>query len=363
LAVTENSNVYLLAVNNKDKSLMVTMSHDGGDTFMPATAVSPTGVNVTSQGENGPSLFARGMSTYALWQQQRRGGGTDVVFASGSGMGKPFNAPVRVTDKPLSDTSFNGFSSMAVAPSGEIYVVWLDGRDQAQPQGTFSLYLAKSSDKGVTFSKNIRVASGVCPCCRPAILVSSRGEIYIAWRKVFDGDIRDIVIARSEDKGLSFREPVRISKDNWELHACPDSGPSLAEYRGRIYAAWYSEGNSKAGVRVASSENHGTEFSSAVIASSNVLDANHPVLTTDGESLMLVFQGRDSHADGGWSHRQAFAAKIDAGTASSPTAIARGAASASYPAVATAGLGRLAIAWTEHGANNSDVYLIRGRLN
>jgi len=286
-----------------------------------------------------------------------------VVFASGTGMGKPFNAPVRVTDKPVSDTSFNGFSSMAVAPSGEIYIVWLDGRDQAQPKGTFSLYLAKSSDKGVTFSKNIRVASGVCPCCRPAILISSRGELYIAWRKVFDGDIRDMVIARSEDSGLSFHEPTRISNDNWELHACPDSGPSLAEYRGRLYAAWYSEGNSKAGVRIASSENHGADFSPAGIASSNVLDANHPVLTTDGESLTLVFQGRDSHANEGWGHRQAFATKIDAGSAGPPVAIPTASASASYPVVTAAGLGRLAIAWTEHGANNSDIFLIRGRVN
>ncbi len=143
-------------------------------------------------------------------------------------MGQPFEPPVRVTDKSANDSSFNGFSSLGVAPKGEIYVVWLDGRDLAQPQGTFSLYLAKSPDNGATFSKNIRLASGVCACCRPPTAFGNKGEIYVSWRKVFEVDIRDMVIAISRNGGVSFEEPARIAADDWVLHACPDTAPSLA---------------------------------------------------------------------------------------------------------------------------------------
>jgi hypothetical protein len=362
-ASTENGNLFVLAADAKSKRLWMSMSHDGGDVFMPPVPVSAEGAPVNYRSENGPTLLARGMSVYALWQQNRPEGGADIVFAIQSRMGTPFSPAASVLDKAPGDHSYNGFSSMALAPNGDIYVVWLDGRDPAQPEGTFSVYLARSTDKGKTFSKNQRVASGVCPCCRPAISVSDDGKIYVAWRKVFDGDIRDIVVARSEDAGSTFSDPLKAADDRWLLHACPDSGPALKAANGRVYVAWFSEGSGRSGIRFVSSSDNAQHFSSPRLVSAGVTDPNHPALDVDSNgNALIVFQGRDERAKNGWGAFSTYAVKADTtGKISSPELVPGGEGS-SYPAVIIPGLGRAVIGWTRGHEEDASVMLARTRL-
>ena len=58
---------------------------------------------------------------------------------------------------------------MAVAPSGEAHVAWLDlrSRDQAGQD----IYYAKLVDGKV--GQNRKVASTVCECCRPGLAVGA----------------------------------------------------------------------------------------------------------------------------------------------------------------------------------------------
>ena len=363
LASTENGNLLVLAADPSAKRLVMQMSHDGGDSFMPAVFVSPEGAEIQYRSENGPSLLARGMSVYALWQQSRPEGGTDVVLAKQARMGAPFASPVRVTDKGPQDRSFNGFSSMALGPKGEIYVVWLDGRDQAPPQGTFSLYIAKSTDQGATFSKNVRIATAACPCCRPSVAVDDDGVVYVAWRKVFDGDIRDIVVASSQDGGATFSEPVKAADDHWVLHACPDSGPTLQAKNGRISIAWFSEGSGRSGIRYTSSTDNAKGFATAKIVSTGVDDPNHPVLATDANgTTLLAFQGRDPEQKNGWGSFATFAVKIDAAGAASKPQVITGSEGSSYPASISPGLSRFILAWTQGHEENASVKMVRTRL-
>ncbi|MCI0350171.1 MAG: glycoside hydrolase [Acidobacteriales bacterium] len=361
VAVTESGAVYMLAVAGDPGRLMLSMSHDGGDSFMPPQPVSPAGASVNAHGENGPSFYVRAMSTYAVWQQTVNGR-AEIVFAKSQGMHGPFAAPVRVTDKPQNDGSFNGFSSMAVAPNGDIYVVWLDGRDKPDPQGTFSLYLAKSTDQGASFSKNIRIAGAVCPCCRPSLAFGPRGEVYVAWRKVFEGDVRDVVVAVSHDGGLTFSEAVKVADDQWVLPACPDVGPSLAMVGTRLYAAWMSEGKAVPGVRLSYSDDGGHTFSKPVIVSRGVMDATHPMLAAGVDQLLLAFQGRPAQSNGGWGKVRPYVVRIGKNAqASQPQAVGVVNASIDYPTVASAGVGKGLLAWTENDNDRSRVLLQRFR--
>jgi hypothetical protein len=278
-------------------------------------------------------------------------------------MGAPFAPPASVLDKSPEDHSFNGFSAMALAPNGDIYVVWLDGRDPAQPEGTFSLYIARSADKGKSFGKNLKIALGVCPCCRPAISISDDGKVYVAWRKVFDGDIRDIVLARSDDAGATFSVPVKAADDRWLLHACPDSGPTLKAVNGRVHVAWFSEGSGRSGIRFVSSSDGAQHFSSPQIISTGVTDPNHPTLDVDGNgNALVVFQGRDEHAKNGWGTFSTYIVRADnSGKVSSPQLVPGGEGS-SYPAVIMPGLGRAVIGWTRGHEENASVMLVRTRL-
>src|SRR5258708_18711043 len=81
--------------------------------------------------------------------------------------------------------------------------------------------------KGPDAPVETSVASNVCFCCKTA--VATRGsDVFVAWRHLFPGGVRDIALARSTDGGRTFLDPRRVSEDHRKLHACPAHRPSLA---------------------------------------------------------------------------------------------------------------------------------------
>jgi hypothetical protein len=62
--------------------------------------------------------------------------------------------------------------------------------------------------------------------------------VYIAFRNIYPGSMRDISFAVSRD-GSSFASPVRISEDHWSLNGCPDDGPTMAiDEAGVAHVVW-----------------------------------------------------------------------------------------------------------------------------
>jgi hypothetical protein len=156
-------------------------------------------------------------------------GGNDLMFARSLRFGRKFDKPIEVIDKDK--PSSNAFSFLTVAPDGDLYAVWLNGRGrdpQSTAPGTSHVYLAKATGKGATWGKNIPVANNVCnvcPCCRPSIAFGAQGEVFVAWRNVDAGDMRDMMLAVSSDHGATFRNPVLI--------------PTVAAGTvGRVFVSW-----------------------------------------------------------------------------------------------------------------------------
>ena len=367
LALRASGAVYMLAVQggHGHSRLGLAISNDGGDSFAPPVPISAKEARVSSHGENSPSFaFGRSTEMYALWEESTgEGMGTNLMFARSLRFGHSWDDPLRVTDKEKPST--NAFSSMAVSPRGDVYAVWLDGRDRKMgPPGTSAVYLAKSADRGATFGKNVRVATGVCPCCRPTLEFGSGGEVHVSWRHVFPGHIRDMVVATSSDRGATFSEPVRVAKDGWKINGCPHSGASMVSKGNRLYVTWYSDGDgSNPGVRLAWSDDGANSFSQPAVVSRDILDANHPALTLAGDGrLLLTFQGRDPVKKSGWNPAGPYLVEIsDEGHAGLPQAISGHAKAISYPAVVGGTVGRVYVAWTERGAKGRQIRLTRGR--
>jgi len=361
LAVNEvtSGTVHLLAViGGADKSRIALLtSEDGGDHFEAPVFVSAKDADISSHGEDSPALIVTPGEIYAAWNE---GGG--IRFARSLTWGESFEPPVRIDDKVT--PAFSGYVSMGLAPNGDIYLVWLDARDEAETPDTFSVYLAKSTDKGASFSRNIRVARSVCPCCRPNLSFGPGGELIVFWRKVYPGSIRDMTSAVSSDGGASFSEPVRVAVDNWVLEGCPDSGPATARSGSRVYVAWLTEASAdRSGVRLTWSDDAGRTWAPAVFASQKILDANYPSLSVaDDGSVVLVFQGRDPQKQAGWSPNAAYTVVIGAdGKLSTPTQIADAASSVMRPTVVAGKGGRLYTTWTTSQDGASSVFLVRGR--
>ncbi|HUF17645.1 MAG TPA: hypothetical protein VMS12_06350 [Thermoanaerobaculia bacterium] len=350
--------LYALVVHGEGQAdqLGVWMSHDGGDTFHGPVAVSEKGSSVTSHGENSPSFVYQNGDAVVLWEQ-RSEGGTDLMFATALNWKWKFSAPQKVTSK--TDQSINGFSALGAGRSGDVYAVWLDGRDEDNPPGTFSLYIRRVYSKRDGPGSEVRIAGGVCPCCRPAVAVSDDGKVFVAWRHVFEGSVRDIVVARSEDRA-SFGEPVRVAVDGWVVQGCPHSGPAILANGEDLWISWYSapEGGQE-GLRVAVSRDAGSSFEPSRIVSGEVRTANHPAFSVlDGQHVLVVFQGRGPDRDGNWSHQQPFV--VDLSGEGVPLAIGSS-NSVKYPALSSAPGGQLFSAWTEAREPGAVAVLSRGR--
>lgn len=181
-------------------------------------------------------------------------------FARSADGGRTWSAPVTVTDDSTTFGSHN-FQALHAAGDGSLYAAWLDGRG-----GKSSTYVSRSLDGGKTWSPNVRVTAGeACPCCRTALASSLDGTIYLAWRQVLTGNIRDIVVATSTDHGATWTEPRRVHADNWQFDGCPHAGPAMqVDASGRLHIAWWTGRKDSAGVYYASSGDKAVTFSAPV---------------------------------------------------------------------------------------------------
>jgi hypothetical protein len=177
-------------------------------------------------------------------------------FTRSTDGGAHWSAPVSITDDSVFGS--HNFHALHAAADGTLYAAWLDGRS-----GRSAVYITSSRDGGRTWAPNHRVATGeACPCCRTAIATAPDGTVYLAWRMVFPGSVRDVVVARSEDHGATWSAPVRVHEDRWVFDACPHAGPSLqVDAGGAVHIAWWTGKEGSAGVFYARSTDRGASFS------------------------------------------------------------------------------------------------------
>jgi hypothetical protein len=180
-------------------------------------------------------------------------------FVRSTDGGAHWSAPVNVTDAEVFGS--HNFQAIGIARDGTVYASWLDGRT-----GKSTVYVTHSSDGGRTWAPNTQVtAEEACPCCRTALAEDDDGTIYLAWRKVFPGPIRDIVVARSTDRGATWSEPVRVHADDWKFDACPHAGPSMrVDSAGVVHIAWWTGKERAAGVYYARSTDQARSFSAPI---------------------------------------------------------------------------------------------------
>ncbi len=365
IAVSSAGMISLLTLyqDGENARLGFTMSHDGGDHFMPVKTLSEDGVRISAHGENNPMMAVSGRAVYALWEQSQSDGTRDLVVGRSLNEGQTFEKPIRVNDNKT--PSFHGFASIAAGKNGDVYVVWLDGRETPESPGTFDIYLARSTDRGATFGENVRVARSACPCCRPYVTVGNNGEVFIAWRKVFPGSIRDLEVSVSKDGGQTFPLSTRVAEDDWEIHGCPESGASLMAVKGRVYVAWMTGGSDNhPRIRLAWSDDGGAHFHAPLDASQGIQDANHPFLAqSENGQLLLCFQGRPASTDNRqWSKIAAFVEQVQKEELGAPVVLSNDGMTASYPTMALGPDRSVFVVWSAVSEKGSSVELVRGGL-
>ncbi|MBV8881284.1 MAG: exo-alpha-sialidase [Planctomycetaceae bacterium] len=332
-------------------------SHDEAATFEHPIRVNPIPGEVGAHGENAPQIrIGPGTELMAAWE-----GRGEIRFARCVDFGHSFLPAVTVNDDGAD--AYQSFFAMETGPDGSLVLAWIDFRDsKTEPPGTASIYLARSSDRGATFEKNVKVAGGVCPCCRPAIAIGRDGTIHVAWRHVLEQSARDIVVSSSTDRGRSWSAPVRVANDDWRLDGCPHSGPTMAVLPSGLFIAWYTGAKDKASLQVARSTDGGKSFGAGVPVESTLNDANHPHLVAVGPEAWILFQARTADGSGGWGPLKPALVRCDAdGRPGAPSILPSLGGSVAYPRLSVGQAGRLYATWTEVGADGTQVVLCRGR--
>ena len=282
---------------------------DRGDGFTPAVRVNddkanPVEADVFGEGERAGSadlafqtlpclaVDANGV-IYVAWQDYRRNQ-ADIYVAKSTDGGQTFSRNLRVND----DIGRAGqlYPSLAIDARGILYLAWHDFR-----KGNQDIYFSRSTDGGQTFSRNIRVNDdpGTDGQFNPSLGVDAEGTVYLAWHDLRDGNA-DIYFAKSTDGGRNFTPNRRLNDDRGDAY---QFHPSLGVgSKGTVAVAWEDSRNRRTEIYLTYSRDGGNTFSPNVQINDERRPADrlHAALAIgqDHELTVIWEDQRDDRRDG-----------------------------------------------------------------
>ncbi len=236
--------------------------------------------------------------TNSISVEGRRFPASDLFVAVSSDGGRTFGAEQHVHSDAGDEPAGHTFHNLTRLADGAMLVSWIDGRrseaarlmevargenSDAMGSGDMSSgeHSAHAAMHASTVGSEIRVAriedggariyetdvldTSSCPCCRTNMAVDAQGRVYTTWRHEYDNGDRDIVLAFSDDGGLTFTDPRPVRRDYWNISACPHTGPAIGiAPTGDVHVAWYTGADDNAGIQHIVSRDRGETFTSAL---------------------------------------------------------------------------------------------------
>jgi hypothetical protein len=299
---------------------------DKHNTFGPPISVLPSKGMSTTAESMGKVAFKGDGTAFAFFsrrfEHEKNPFAGAIYYSSSSNKGKTWSSQ-RFLHSDTSHTYGRSFFDVSKLRNGQIAAVWLDGRFGKSIKGS-ALYFAHTENaKG--FERDSCLDKGTCECCRTDLLQDKSGNLHLAYRSILyppermGKQVRDMVYKVSTDNGRTFSFSKTISRDNWEIDACPHSGPTIAVNPPGLNAVWFTAGGAP-GLYTATKL-----ASSAAFKQRNLLTANgrHPQMISlaDGRLAMVCEEPVENtaempmkmghgHAGMEMSHAPAAAAKI-----------------------------------------------------
>lgn len=209
-----------------------------------------------------------------------------------------------------------------------MFAAWLDKRnrlpalERGQKYDGAGLFFASSTDGGATYSESRLAQDNTCECCRLGLAFAGPGRPVVVFRNIFEGGVRDHAIVTFSNPATPG-EVHRVSRDDWQIAACPHHGPSLSiSASGTYHVAWYTNGKVRKGLFYARSRDGGTTFSEPVAIGRPDRNPTRPYVIAGAREAAMVWKEFDgerttvnlmtSHDDGAtWSTPKAIASTTD----------------------------------------------------
>ncbi|WP_430641566.1 sialidase family protein [Bradyrhizobium embrapense] len=296
--------------------ISVASSKDQGKSFSAPVQVTRERLNLDWGPDARPKLAidAKGdiAVAFSIFRDQAFNG--QVLTARSSDGGRSFDLPKPIT----SNNQSQRFEAIGFDPAGAVFAVWLDKRNRvpAQQRGEkydgAGLFFASSKDGGATYSDPQLAADNTCECCRLALAFDGAGHPVVVFRNIFEGGVRDHAIVTFT--GLATPGEIhRVSRDDWQIAACPHHGPSLTiSAQGTYHVTWYTNGKARKGLFYARSRDGGKTFSDPLPIGRPNRSPSRPQIIAGPLGLAMVWKEFDgqktsinlmtSHDDGAtWS--------------------------------------------------------------
>jgi len=230
-------NVFIAWVSGPDGNgngpISMAVSTDGGTTFTNESVCADANCNANFQRTAQFVIDTKG-NIHLIWMGNRVNNQPDIWYVRSTNQGKTWTTPLSLCDADDSSKYAQDFPSIACDSSDNLYASFLDSREtQRKTSMTPHLYFTRSTNGGMTWSVNKKAdifaggIGGTCECCAEKMASTPDGHLYISFRSNIN-NLRDIWLARSYDKGITFQPALKLSSGDWNINACPVTGPNIA---------------------------------------------------------------------------------------------------------------------------------------
>lgn len=227
MAIDADGNFYIVCIHQGNVSVLT--STDQGKTFsQPVIAIDAKG-KAHGHKQRGPRIGVDAKKRLTVTcpivldaaQFSKKYPTQELVAVTSIDGGKTWTKPLQINE--ATEQAPEALHWMAVAPTGEVHVAWLDMRDRKEPGQ--DIYYAKIVDGKV--GKNQKIATTVCECCAPGMALDVAGNPIVAYREGGKKPSREIFAVSSKDSGATFSKPTQVNKSPTKETSCPMSAPAV----------------------------------------------------------------------------------------------------------------------------------------
>jgi hypothetical protein len=322
--LTRKTNLRLTVLSaNRFSGAPVNASHTRGFTSM----------------QGGIKVDAAGTINMAFDDDSARVRSDDALYTRSTDGGKTFSTPITVSGNALIAAE----STLALDSAGNPYVGWI-GLNPVPAQGTFAIFLSRSTDQGNSFSAPV-VASGASRDAEnPEIVVDKNGNIVIAYVDFATSGL-PIFSVRSTDGGMTFSAPSRVSQPG-ESTGNP---PFVAvDSTGAAYVIYQDSSTSTATIKLAVAAD-GKTFAPSKLVSNSQVSAFAPQIAIDkNDGVYVTFYDRFAITSSTFNREIVLIKSSDKGNTFGPDFnVSENSGQSTFPSLIVGDQGRVSIAWED----------------
>jgi hypothetical protein len=285
-------------------SLYFDKSDDKGERFGLAKRVNIAPEKISSRGENRPKIaIDKFNGIYLSWSHPLEKRFSATIRFTYSADGENF-LPVKTVNNDGLNTG-HSFNEMLIDELGLVSLIWLDRRQaiyaksRGESYNGSAIYLAqgKVEGNGITFN-NKKLVDTTCVCCRLDLTKNANNKLALAWRHIFNDNIRDHALLTLNGKSSIHH---RFSRDMWKIDGCPHQGPSLSiDKTNRYHLTWFNQGAQGKGIFYGYSDDLGTNMSAKKRLGDNSKQAAHPDIYAFNNRVDIVWLEFDGQTHQLW---------------------------------------------------------------